>query len=513
MNVRSAAVALAVLALAACADDPTAAGHDADRVAVELKGPPHVRVLLREHEAAPRCDPAKPWHERVRCMFSSGDVTSCAWLEVDSPALAAAPPLGPTFKDCGAVRERGVRSRLPAPGPAGGYRVDVAPEGDRIAVKVGSAAMLFYVLDGATVGFISTPWPVSWVAVPTLEAALPRLYSLTDASSARTLASWAIRTGGDPLLVSVLAGLDGNMLDDWQSLYAQLSSDDARRQAREALWKKVQEPDPNYELLSAFIDVDPALHPPDFHAMLRRAALEAVAEDTQWATLEPLLEGLAARDDPLAGTLACRVYGYFVVLSLADPDGSSSPQIEPTFRDGPLALLTRTRTACPWVKVALEADPCARSLRCGPDGGLVEPDTGPAEAFSSGDDDGEGGGSLPLCTRAVAEGVLAPPTDAGLGPEALDYPGPLLLAAAYRQGVVSAELLQRNARRTYRFELPDQTPAREERGQESPCSRPDEVRDALCRLPLSTTTFEWYACRAHIDDKAKVVRVEALKSQ
>jgi hypothetical protein len=128
----------------------------------------------------------------------------------------------------------------------------------------------------------------------------------------------------------------------------------------------------------------------------------------------------------------------------------------------------------------------------------------------------------PLCSAEVASRTIALMGGGDEGLSWSEYPGPLLLAAGHQRGAVSKDLLLRNARRLYRYLSPavpkvdidagsadDADPVEDD----PPCSRPRDLGEAVCRLPVNVTELSYDGCRLQIDDKAKVVRVEALKAK
>ena len=159
-------------------------------------------------------------------------------------------------------------------------------------------------------------------------------------------------------------------------------------------------------------------------------------------------------------------------------------------------VLARLKTPCPWVRVALESDPCSAALRCAADAGTL------VEAR----DEDEPVKALPLCTGQGRALLAALPDDSQLDRV---NPAAMLFAAAYAQGAIPADVLSRNARRLYSYTLPsgdDREVAWCAQDQGNP-------EEAVCRLPLTATAFEYSRCRMRIDDEKHLVRVEELASK
>jgi hypothetical protein len=498
----------AVLVLCACHSSP----HEADAVVAEVKAPIHARIMLREHEEPVDCTGTTGVVERITCIFHTSN-TTCHWLEIDSPELSAR-PFGTDLNACNSLPPYGARVRL-AESPTG-WELEADPAGTRLAYhRPKEGAIVAYVLDGVVVGAnVSTPVPVKWSDVPTLDDNLVDLFTVADAETGRRLLAYAERSGGETKVVDLMRPIADSSVDRWFELYDRIEDAELKSRALAALHERVREEDAPKELLVGLIAY-PEVQPADFHALLADAAKLELSGYTDWYSLQPLLDELAQRKDPLAGELACRVYGMQVLSSM--PDSSQVYYEESTDLEverGALAIVARQKTKCPWVQIALDNAPCSEALRCLTDGGLPDPEAELDDPY-----DPVTGEPIyvarPLCSRAVAAaalGRLAPKDDEEYEPE--PELGPLLLAAGYAEGVVSRELLSRNARRMYRYQYPKPPPPDEDGyPEEPPCSRPRNLPDAVCKLPLSVSELVFNNCRARIDDKAQVVRVEELKAK
>lgn len=503
--------ASAVLVLCACHSSP----HEADVVVAEVNAPIHARIMLREHEEPVDCTGVSGVVDRITCIFQTSSMT-CHWLEIDSPELAAR-PFGTDLNACNSLPPHGPRVRV-GESPTG-WQLEVDSAGARLAYyRPGDTATVAYVLDGVVVGAnVSTAVPVKWADVPTLDDNLVALFSVADTETGRRLLAYAEKSGGEAKVVDLMRPIADSSVDRWFELYDRLEDGELKRRALAGLHERLHEEVVSMELVVGMIAY-PEVQPPDFHELLADAAQIELSAYTDWYTLQPILEELAERKDPLAGELACRVYGMQVLSALP---GSSQVYYEESsdleVERGALAIVARQKTKCPWVQIALDSDPCSESLRCLTDGGLPDPEAELDDPY-----DPITGEAIyvarPLCSRAVAASAikrLVPKQD----DEDEDYEpgpeiGPLLLGAGYAEGVVSKELLSRNARRMYRYQYPKPPPPDEDGYQEEPaCSRPRNLPDAVCKLPLAVNELVFNNCRARIDDKAQVVRVEELKAK
>ncbi len=501
----------AVLVLCACHSSP----HEADAVVAEVKAPIHARIMLREHEEPVDCAGLTGVVERITCIFHTSS-TTCHWLEIDSPELAAR-PFGTDLNACNSLPPYGARVRL-GESPTG-WELEVDPSGSRLAYhRPKDSATVAYVLDGVVVGAnVTARVPVNWSEVPTLDENLVDLFTVADAETGRRLLAHAEKSGGEAKVVELMRPIAESSVDRWFELYDRIEDAELKSRALVALHERVHEEDAPKELLVGLIAY-PQVQPADFQALLADAARLELSGYTDWYSLQPMLDELVARKDPLAGELACRVYGMQVLSSMPDSsqvyyEESADLEVE----RGALSIVALQKTKCPWVQLALDNDPCSESLRCLTDGGLPDPEADLEDPY-----DPITGEAIyvarPLCSRAVAASAikrLAPKADDDEGEyEPEPQIGPLLLGAGYAEGVVSKELLSRNARRMYRYQYPKPPPPDEDGYQAEPaCSRPRNLPDAVCKLPLTVNELVFNNCRARIDDKAQVVRVEELKAK
>jgi hypothetical protein len=498
--------------LAACAKGK---GAPSDAVVAEVTSPAHVTLRVREVEEPADCTSLSglDW---AKCLFRT-TTTDCAWLEVDSPSLAAA-PMGSKLEDCRRLGFTGARFRL-AEAPYTGARLEVAPDADRFAVELapGSGALM-WLLDGEVVGAGSTAWPPDWSVAPTLSQQLPALFVQADELTRHKLSAYARRSGGDAAVVELMNLIDDQAIDHWAAMYDLLADEALKEKALAAMHDELREGDA-LEVLTSLIAY-PELQPKDFATLMAWAAAEQVAINGSWYDYEPLLEELLKRGDARAGELACRVYGQQVLGSLYGAISEYDELSDPEAENGALSIVAKTKALCPWIQIALDRDPCASDLRCELDGGLKgDPYLDDGSQYA--DDLASPVAQEPLCSRAAADlAIEAPPEDEQGAP--VNQHGPVLLAAAYARAAISPELLRRNARRMYRIDRPallrpagydggEEFDGWELEADEGPCRRPRALADAVCRLPLTATDLSFAGCRLHIDDKAKVVRVEELK--
>ncbi|MBL8957151.1 MAG: hypothetical protein JNK82_40635 [Myxococcaceae bacterium] len=475
----------------------------------------HARLVVREHDESVPCVGAGGLIERLTCIFQT-QATTCAWVELESPELAAS-PLGNDLSACQALTSFGPRVIVPGQGVTYGLEVDPAGnarDGHRLAyTRDGVQATVAYVIDGHSVGITNAAWPPVWKAIPPLDDRLATLFAgTTDALAQRRLREYTLANGGERRLVTLLTGVG---VDRWRDLYDHLEDPEARRDALKLLHARLGDPDEDQVQLLADLTEHPELQPADFTALLANAAERSVRESDDWYAVAPLLEELHRRKHPAAADLACRVFGMQTLSSMPSGDHAYDEMGDPDAVAGALVIIGQQKVPCPWVAIALERDPCSETYRCEPDGGLVEPDGDEAEY------DEETGEPIlrarPLCGRAAALSALRRGVAAEGDEEYEDIPaadGPVLLGVGYLHGQVPKELVAKNARRMYRFEYPP-VPTEQEvedgAAYDEPCRRPRDLPGAVCHLPLSVTDVTFNGCRLHIDDKAHVVRVEELK--
>lgn len=481
--------------------------HESDVVAFEVTAPLHARIMMREHEEPIECSGVSGLVERVSCIFQTS-LTTCTWLELDSPELAAH-PFGHELQACQMLPPRSGPRIAVGDAPVHGLEVD--PGGGRVAFQHASGATVVYALDGVVVGTAPVAWPVKWPAVPALDARLGEFFAGADEDTARRLLAYAEKAFGTTRVVDLMLPVADASIDRWYELYQKLDDEASKQKALGALHQRLKDEDVPLELvtgLAAYPDVQPA----GYRDLVAEHAKAQVALYDDWYSVQPLLAELARRRDPLAGELSCRIYGMQVLSSqpAMNDEYYYGENIDPDAQAGALAIVGQLKTPCPWVGISLEQEPCATALRCLADGGLPDPEGEEEEMY-----DPDTGDAVyvarPLCSRAVAARALREATageasEEGLSPAPV---GPLLLAIGYEQGSVSKELVARNARRMYRFVWPTPPPVNDDGYQDdAPCQRPRNLPNAICGLPLSVTEVVFNNCRARIDDKAHVVRVE-----
>lgn len=502
-------VACPLFLLAACKSGK----HDADVQVAEVKGPVAARMLLREHEEAASCAGVSGITERLGCIFST-TMTTCAWAELESPELAAH-PMGKDLSACQALGNTGPRVQVGGTGTD--YHLEADPAGGRLAYSRSvTEAAVAYVLGGIVVGVEMTPLPVDWAKVPSLDSRLSTFFSGNgDSDVGQRLLVYAQTKGGEKAVVELMNEVAESSVDRWHSLYARLEDEGLKRQALAKLHEQLKEGD---EALITDLIAYPDVQPRDFTALLATAAEATVSANADWYTVSPLLEELQRRKHPLAGELACRIYGMQVLSAMPSAAYEYDEVQDPDAESGALVILAREKTPCRWVAIALERSPCDDAHRCLLDGGLPDPDGDGEDLY---DENGEPlVEQRPLCSKRVALSALRRRVSAEDGEEYEDLPatGPLLLAAGYTHDALPKDLVAKNARRLYRYVYPpapkpepgdelyeyDDTPA-------VPCQRPRDLPSAVCHLPLDVTEVTYNGCRLRIDDKAGVVRVEELK--
>ncbi len=499
-----------LLAAAAC----HSGGHDSDVVAVEVKSPVQARLMLREHEEAASCTGTNGVVERLSCIFQT-TMTTCAYVELESPELAAV-PFGKDLAACQGLSSWGPRVLVAGAGTD--YRLEADPAGGRIAYsRGGSSATVAYLIDGVAVGVDSTDWPVDWNTLSPLDDLIAAFYSAAgpDTPTGNRLLAYAQSRGGERAVVELMNRLTESSIDRWAGLYEHLEDEALKREALSGLHAHLRGDDAA-QLVSDLIAY-PELQPRDFTALVATAAERWVRDNGDWYTLSPLLDELQRRKHPAAAELACRIYGMQLLSSMPSAGYSEYDEVaDPDAQAGALAIIAREKAPCRWVGIALQNDPCAVEHRCLPDGGLPDPE---AEDLLYDEDTGAPIiTARPLCSRAVALSAVRRGIAAEDDEELEDLPlqGPLLLAAGYAHDAIPKELFARNARRLYRFDFPPPPPPTAERADagetnDPPCQRPRDLSGAVCHLPLDVTEVTFNGCRLRIDDKARVVRVEELK--
>lgn len=533
-------VLLLVTALAAgCGERKRRAGPT-DFVAAEVTTPLHVSVRVYEQDVKPEC--TETGFARYRCFFQS-ELVGCTVLALgEPPAEAMALSEDALQLACNAPRTAGTQLLVSsAPEPARGMQLFVDPEGTRVVWRAGpdKPTALFYVLDGeliaspdnATTPPPSAPtpqWTPDWARIPPLAARAEGL--LHDARPAQlpTLFSLLRERRGDAGLGEALAlSLSNADSEPWRDAFGAL------RPEGRAVWNasivKALEEDPGTEILDRLME-DPDLRPPKFADLLARVIEAELASG--WSDSEnvpQLVDALLALGDARAGPLACDWLEQAVSATLVSEGDGMPWDYELESASPALVAVARQKTPCPWVKVALDRDPCNLDYRC-TKAGLVETsdeameaeDTAASEAAERGAPEPPVLPQNPLCSPAQAKRLadtVKPPwylpgEDEDDAEELVSYVpvSTLLLAAGHAQPALPADFVRRNERRLYRVD--DRSRGDAGTADEDAFSRCDfsdqvyaEPAEIACRVPASLTRLTLSGCRVDIDDARRVITV------
>src|SRR5262249_24639140 len=147
--------------------------------------------------------------------------------------------------------------------------IDLAadPSGGRLAVPIAPGiARIFWLLDGRVVGSGTGNWPPKWAAEPTLDERLVEIFAVPDRETAQRLLQYALKTGGEPIVVDMMSELGDSEFPRWAEVYESLKSADLKQQALAAIDTRMRE-GPSVELVSSLINY-PELQPKDFTDVL-----------------------------------------------------------------------------------------------------------------------------------------------------------------------------------------------------------------------------------------------------
>lgn len=533
---------LAGLALAACGERKHPDGP-LTVVAAEVHAPVYAAVKVFELDVKPEC--TETGLKRFSCFFQS-ELRGCAVLEVGREPL----PRPEGFEDpLELLCDRGIFPHrvtvADQPLPVRGIQLEVDPQGTRAAWRAGPDKTweIFYVLDGqllqsstraVTAASGSTGNAPDWARVPTLaEQAsalvstaqshqLPKLTALIreeegEAGVARALAR-TMHYAGEPPWRAAFASLGGKGRATWASEAAEALQEDPTGPALELLMTHAE------------------LRPDGFADLLAQAAEEELdLGATDGLLIGNVSQALLELGDARAGAIACGWLEQSVSASLLGVE--EGLPFDLAIEEGAEALqaIVRQKVACPWVRVALERDPCNLDYRCTP-AGLVETsdealaadDRAAEEAAERGEEEPLLSPQRALCGAAVVTRLadsMKPPWY--LPPESEDdedalidlpivAPGTVLLAAGYAQGPLPADFLKRNQRRLYT--VVDRTPKQgsEDDLDPSACQLLDQSfsdpAEIACRVPVNLTRLTLSGCRIEIDDARKTITLTPPKS-
>lgn len=525
-----------VLAALGCGERKSRHGPS-NFVAAEVSRPLSARVRVYEQDVKPEC--TETGFSRYRCFFQS-ELYGCTVLELgDAPVLQE----GEDAIDVACSRARASDRSAPlaeSPLSGKGMTLDVDPEGTRIAWRGGPSMSLlvFYVIGEELVpspdNETATPPPApladskpDWSKIPTLAdraealvsrsrpTALPRLLTILEASR------------GDEAVGRALAHtVAQSSSDEWLAAFKALSV--RGRGAYDQEIVAAIEDDPGSTVVAELME-SPHLRPPDFADVVAHVAgAELSAGWVEGQNVPALVEALLYLGDARAGTLACTWLEQTVSTSLVD-DGDGLPYgLELESGLPALLAIARQKTPCPWVKLALERDPCSLDYRCTANG-LVETsdeavetaDLATEEALERGEEEPPLNPQHALCTPAQARRIVdgeKPPwyvpgedEDEEEPMSSVDPTRTILLSAGHSQGPLPAELVKRNQRRLYRVR--DLSKPDGGVGEDATpfCDFTDHAwidpAEIVCRIPASLNRLTLSGCRIDIDDAQRVITI------
>jgi hypothetical protein len=531
-------------------------------VTAEIHAPIHAVVRVHTYDVKPEC--TESGLLRLRCFFQS-ELRGCTWLEVGPPPDIAGLSTGVfdgTLDEhlCGALADGDTTAVLETvPLPSRGMELVADPSGTRIAWRAAPDKPwhIFYLLGGvflrnskavessaAVIGprapddrpgpapALTFSGPLDWSKVPSLSERAVDFVASAHADRLDQLLATIEKDRGQIKLGRVLAAIIDSSEDAaWRAAWERLGPP-----GRAAFWEAVHlelEDAPSTILLSRLCTTR-ELQPPGFADTLVKNLERRLAEGrAHFESTAPALEALLHLGDARAGTLACEWLGAFFSRRLgATSDG---PQEWGVLRMAVPALVAvaRFRTACPWVGLALEWNPCDADYRCTPSGLVETSDRAMKEralAEEAARDRQEAASSElqnPLCTPQQLADTVTRWTPWWLAAKTLDGEdvprtdteppfGALLLAAAYAQGPLPAAFLKRNSRRFY--QVVDRSPSpRENQKMVTPtCGLGEQgfvdPQELACQVPPTLARLPVAGCRIEIDDARKVIRLTPPKA-
>ncbi|GMU59311.1 MAG: hypothetical protein AMXMBFR34_10740 [Myxococcaceae bacterium] len=540
--------------------------HEArDNVVVELHAPIHAVVRAHEFDVKPEC--TETGLMRFRCFFQS-ELRGCAWLELgqqprDEDRLGEA-PRDEDLCTLAMVMTETTAPLETTPVPARGMELVADPSGSRLAWRPSADRPwhFFYLLEGellrepggsntygllldrpdaTTEEILATPTvpeltgPLDWSKVPTLAQRAPDFVVTAQSSHLPRLLELIRKERGEVGLGLMLAHAMAYAEEPaWDRAWQNLSP-----AGRKAFFAELSHALGDFPSETALrkLSMSPELRPAGFADLLVRRIEEQLAEGiVEYDTTGLYLEALVQLADPRSGALACAWMEDIASQRLVTRD-DYYPEM-PGFESASPALiaLARFRTPCPWVRVALEQAPCDADYRCTPKGIVETSAQAMAERQEAEDAALERGEELPivepqhaLCTSEQASAVVKRWVPVWLAsddfedeadfPEDVTTPPPgvLLLAAAWAQGPLPPELLERNARRQYRVDDRTPRPKGGEKEYEEPgaCSLIDQglsdPSELACQIPRAISQLRLGGCRIEIDDAKKVIHLTPPK--
>lgn len=512
-------------------------------VAAEVHAPVYAAVKVHELDVKPEC--TETGLKRFSCFFQS-ELRGCAVLEVGREPLA--PPEGfddplELLCDRGTFPYRVTVADQPL--PVRGIQLEVDPLGTRVAWRAAPDKNweIFYVLDGqllqsstraVTAASGSSDSAPDWARVPTLADQASLLVGSAQSGQLAKLLAIIRDEEGEAGLARALANTM-HLAEEapWRAAFASLGSGGRTTWNAEAAEALQEDPaGPALELLMTHA----RLRPDGFADLLAGTAeLELDSGAVDGMVLGNLAQALLELGDPRAGPLACGWLEQSVSASLLGVE--EGLPFDLAIEEGAEALqaIARQKTACPWVRVALERDPCNLDYRCTP-AGLVETsdeamaaeDRAAEEAAERGEEEPPLSPQRALCGATVVTRLadaMKPPwylppeaeedEDALLDPPIV-APGTLLLAAGYAQGPLPPDFLKRNQRRLYTVVDRSPKPGAEGELDPSACQLLDQsfsdAAEIACRVPVNLTRVTLSGCRIEIDDARKTITLTPPKA-
>ncbi|MEW5739313.1 MAG: hypothetical protein AB1938_10330 [Myxococcota bacterium] len=559
--------ALVFLALAAAlAGCDKRNAKPSDNVIVEVHAPIQAVVRVHEFDVKPEC--TETGLARFRCFFQS-ELRGCTWLELGADnevEKRAAAVFGDDADTqlCDTLASTGTLATLDSvPLPARGMELAADPTGSRLAFRPAPDKpwRVFYLLGGEILGEYGnsgTPLaldgrpspddpllearppaplmgPLDWSRVPTLSDRAADFLPRAFGDHQRQLLKMVEEKRGEVGLGRALAGImDTSEEPSWLEAWKRLGPS-GRKAFQDVLARSLEE----YPSEAALrrLSTAPELRPAGFADVLAKNLELQLEQGTQdFESTRLFVEALVQLDDARAGPLACEWLQDLVSEQLVSLDDyyPGMPVLESA--DPALIAIARFRTPCPWVRLALEREPCNVDYRCTPSGLIETSAQAESERQEAEDKALERGEELPstipqhpLCTPEQVGRVVKAWIPGWLSQEPLELddvnfpedltsppPGALLLAAAYAQGPLPADVLHRNARRLYRIDDRSPPVAEDDGSDPSACQLVDQglsdPPELACRVPADLSRLRLGGCRIEIDDAKKVIRLTPPKA-
>jgi len=481
----------------------------------EITTPLHVTVRVVDAKSSTPTDVCEAsvsvLDKAKNCWFAPKPHVGCVYVAVgttaDTPTAYQGAPQATQCEDQRARPGTIIVSRE----PRSKATLSVDPGGGRVVVDVGDEAWVLFVrgnelLTEESLWAVSDPpttrpknpdGTIDWSKVPTVLGSVDRLnFRLTQ----------------QELKALIAADPDGQQrLADALSRGTRLIIDEESFDAAFALLDEPHQQQVSDALLSSLRDGDVLTlewfrHHPEREKELGEALLYALAENG--ASDPTSLTELMRLDPPGLEEAACNA----LERSWFEQEFNGYGYMSVDAELGPLAVLAKKKSKCPWLLPWLERSACSPALRCAVNRDVPEKEVvgeGP-NPFAELTADAQKG----LCTdaeqRAALERVFKVVDDENLDEEAdamMDPPedwGALLLIAAKNVGPVPAEVIARNARRQYKLVF---RPTNNEDLDDGCSYLEHPVDDWACRLPLAITRSTQGLCRLEIDDAKKTLTV------